>query len=52
LLLDIDNYEGAYLTKQALKLAPLVFVRQGELRHAEWTEIDFEKREWKIQLKK
>ena len=48
LLLDIDNYEGAYLTKQALKLAPLVFVRQGELRHAEWTEIDFEKREWKI----
>ena len=52
LLLDIDNYEGAYLTKQALKLAPLVFVRQGELRHAEWTEIDFEKREWKIPAEK
>ena len=52
LLLDIDNYEGAYLTKQALKLVPLVFVRQGELRHAEWTEIDFEKREWKIPAEK
>ena len=48
LLLDIDNYEGAYLTQQALQLAPLVFVRPGELRHAEWAEIDFEKKEWKI----
>ena len=48
LLLDIDNYEGAYVTQQALKLSPLFFVRPGELRHAEWAEIDFEKKEWKI----
>ena len=52
LLIDIDNYEGAYLTQQALKLAPLVFVRQGELRHAEWAEINFEKKEWRIPAEK
>ena len=48
LLLDIDGYTGAYLTQQALRLAPLIFVRPGELRHAEWSEIDLEKNEWKI----
>lgn len=52
LLKDIDNYEGAYLTKQALKLAPLVFVRPGELRCAEWSEIDFDKKEWRISAQK
>jgi integrase len=35
-----------------LKLAPLVFVRPGELRHAEWKEIDFEKAEWRIPAEK
>ena len=47
-LRDIHDYQGAYLTQQALKLAPLVFVRPGELRHAEWSEIDFDKAEWRI----
>jgi integrase len=47
-LRDIHGYQGAYLTQQALKLAPLVFVRPGELRHAEWSEIDFDKAEWRI----
>ncbi len=47
-LSDIHGYQGAYLTQQALKLAPLVFVRPGELRHAEWSEIDFDKAEWRI----
>jgi integrase len=51
-LRDIYNYDGAYLTQQALKLAPLVFVRPGELRHAEWSEIDFEKAEWRISAEK
>lgn len=51
-LRDIHNYDGAYLTQQALKLAPLVFVRPGELRHAEWSEIDFEKAEWRISAEK
>jgi integrase len=35
-------------TKLALKLAPLVFVRPGELRGAEWSEIDLEAAEWRI----
>jgi len=51
-LRDIYNYDGAYLTQQALKLAPLVFVRPGELRHAEWSEIDLEKSEWAISAEK
>ncbi len=41
-------YDGSFLTKQALKLAPLVFVRPGELRNAEWSEIDLEAGEWRI----
>jgi integrase len=48
LLKAIDGYEGEFVTRCALKLAPLVFVRPGELRHAEWSEIDFDKREWRI----
>ena len=36
------------MTRCALRLAPLVFVRPGELRHAEWSEINFETREWRI----
>lgn len=52
LLRDIYDYPGAYLTKQALRLAPLLFVRPGELRNAEWDEIDFEKAEWRIPASK
>jgi len=48
LLRAIDGYEGHLITKCALRLAPLVFVRPGELRHAEWQEINFEQAEWKI----
>jgi len=48
LLRAIDGYEGHLITRCALKLAPLVFVRPGELRHAEWHEINFEQAEWKI----
>jgi integrase len=48
LLRAIDGYEGHLVTKCALQLAPLVFVRPGELRHAEWAEIDLERGEWKI----
>jgi integrase len=42
------GYEGALLTRQALRLAPLVFVRPGELRNAEWSEIDLDAGEWRI----
>lgn len=46
LLRDIDNYTGHFSTVCALKLAPLVFVRPGELRAARWADIDFEQGTW------
>lgn len=52
LLRAIDGYEGTWTTICALKLAPLVFVRPGELRHAEWSEIDLDASEWKIPAEK
>ncbi len=48
LLRDIDAYEGGFVTRCALKLSPLLFVRPGELRRAEWSEIDLEAMEWRI----
>lgn len=48
LLRAIDAYSGSWITRCALRLAPLVFVRPGELRAAQWTEFDFEKSEWRI----
>jgi len=48
LLRDIEGYQGAFVTRCALRLAPLVFLRPGELRKAEWTEIDLDKAEWRI----
>jgi len=48
LLRAIEGFTGAFTTQCALRLAPLVFVRPGELRHAEWAEIDFSKSEWRI----
>lgn len=48
LLRAIDDYQGEIVTRYALKLAPLVFVRPAELRHAEWNEINFNDSEWLI----
>ena len=48
LLRAIDSYDGSPVVKCALRLAPLVFVRPGELRAAEWSEINFEACEWRI----
>ncbi|MEA1618429.1 integrase arm-type DNA-binding domain-containing protein [Erythrobacter sp. T5W1-R] len=48
LLRAIDGYEGSGITKLALQLAPHVFVRPGELRHAEWADIDLEQALWVI----
>lgn len=48
LLRDIESYEGNFPTKCAMKLAPMLFVRPGELRRAEWSEIDLDKAEWRI----
>ena len=48
LLRSIDAYNGHAYAIAALKLAPLVFVRPGELRAAEWSEIDLDAAEWRI----
>ena len=48
LLRALDGYMGSVIIRCALRLAPLVFLRPGELRKAEWTEIDFEQAEWSI----
>ena len=48
LLRAIDNYQGHFVVKSALRLAPLFFVRPGELRHAEWVEIDLDEAAWNI----
>jgi len=52
LMRAIDGYQGHFVTQQALRLAPLVFVRPGELRHAEWREIDLDAAEWRIPASK
>ena len=52
LLRAIDAFRGTFIVKSALLLAPLVFVRPGELRKAEWSEIDFDKQEWNIPAKR
>lgn len=48
LLRAMDGYQGSFITQCALKLAPLVFVRPGELRKAEWSEIDLDSAQWVI----
>jgi integrase len=48
LLRALNDYSGHFVTKCALQLAPLVFVRPGELRKAEWSEFNFETAEWRI----
>lgn len=48
LMRAIEAYEGDALTRIALRLLPHLFVRPGELRHAEWKEFDVERRVWTI----
>lgn len=52
LLRAIDGYEGMGVAKYGLQIAPHVFVRPGELRHAAWEEIDFEAKVWIIPAEK
>lgn len=52
LLRAMDGYKGDMVTRCALRLAPLTFVRPGELRRAEWSEIDMDKAEWRIPAEK
>jgi len=52
LLRAINDYQGSVVTRCAMQLAPMVFVRPGELRHAEWHEINFKTAEWRISADK
>jgi integrase len=52
LLRAIDGYTGSLVVCTALKLAPLLFVRPGELRQAEWAEFDLDKAQWRIPASK
>jgi len=52
LLRTLDGYEGTLIVRNALRLAPLVFVRPGELRKANWADIDLENAEWRYYVTK
>jgi integrase len=46
LLRAIDGFKGTFIVQSALKLAPMLFVRPGELRQARWADFDLTKAEW------
>ena len=48
----LDGYQGTLTVRCALRLAPLVFVRPGELRHARWEDIDLEGAQWRYVVTK
>jgi integrase len=48
LVRSIIGYQGSFVVRCALRLAPLVFVRPGELRKAEWSEFDLDGSIWRI----
>ncbi len=52
LLLSIDEYSGDYSTTKALQMLPYVFVRSFNIRHCEWSEIDFIDEVWRIPASK
>jgi integrase len=52
ILRALDGYEGTLTVRCALRLAPLVFVRPGELRNAQWADINFETAEWRYLVSK
>ncbi len=52
LLREIDGYQGTLTVQCAMKLAPLVFVRPGELRKAEWADVDLDAAEWRYTVTK
>jgi integrase len=52
ILRAIDGYQGTFTVRCALRLAPLVFVRPGELRKAEWADIDLNAAEWRYTVTK
>jgi integrase len=52
ILRAMDGYEGTIAVRCALRIAPLVFVRPGELRKAQWADMDLERAEWRYTVTK
>ncbi|TPQ45477.1 integrase [Burkholderia ubonensis] len=52
LLRALDGFQGTFVVQCALRLAPLLFVRPGELRTAEWAQFDLEKAQWRYTVSK
>lgn len=52
ILRALDGYDGSIVVRCALRLMPLVFVRPGELRTAEWKDIDLDSAEWRYTVSK
>ena len=52
ILRAIESYKGTFVVQCAFRLAPLVFVRPGELRTAKWESIDLDEAEWTLKLSK
>ena len=52
LLRAIDGFRGTFIVRSALLLAPMLFVRPGELRKAEWKDFDLDKGEWRYLVSK
>lgn len=52
MLRAFDAFSGTFPVLCALKLAPLLFVRPGELRTAEWSDIDLDRSEWRFLVTK
>ena len=52
LLRAIDAYQGGVIVRAALRLAPMVFARPGELRAAKWADINLDYAEWKYTVSK
>ena len=48
MLRAFDAFKGTFVVRCALRVAPMVFVRPGELRTAEWAQIDLERGEWRF----
>ena len=48
LLRACDGYTGTLVVRAALKLAPMLLLRPGELRHAQWSEIDLDSATWTV----
>ncbi|RRA23361.1 DUF4102 domain-containing protein [Burkholderia cepacia] len=52
LLRALDGFQGTFVVQCALRLAPLLFVRPGELRTAEWSQFDLDKAQWRYTVSK